>query len=102
MSAVLFVWNFGSFAYVLSHKPLWHLLDVGVSPFTPALGLHFVLVFVGRRRALASVLVATYLLFGAVALAAIVGYFVPTSPLAATTLLWSALFLGAIAITASF
>src|SRR5215813_8291252 len=54
------VWTFAEAAYAISGAPAWRLLDITTSPLTPALGLHFVLVFVGRRRALRGALFATY------------------------------------------
>lgn len=65
LSAVLFTWNFASVAYELSGNLGWHFLDVAVSPMTMPLALHVVLSFVGKRRALFGVLVATYVVFGA-------------------------------------
>src|SRR5262249_37038810 len=44
------------------------------SPFTPALGLHFVLTFVGRRRALARLLQAAYVYFGLLAAASMTAF----------------------------
>jgi signal transduction histidine kinase len=73
-AADLAIWTFAEGAYAVSRAPEWHLLDVTTSPLTPALGLHFVLVFVGRRRALARVLFSAYALFAALGIAAGAGY----------------------------
>ncbi len=39
----LLVWNFADLASKISGLPIWHVLDITVSPLTPVLGLHFVL-----------------------------------------------------------
>ena len=44
-------WTGATLAYQLSHVEAWHWLDHALVPWTAPLGLHFVLVFVGRRRA---------------------------------------------------
>ena len=63
----LFGWNFASFAYARSGAVSWHYVDRALSPFTPALTLHFVCAFVGKARPLRGVLVAAYLAFGSLA-----------------------------------
>jgi signal transduction histidine kinase len=48
----IFGWTGASLAYQLSGVPAFHWLDHALVPWTAPLALHFVLVFVGRRRAL--------------------------------------------------
>jgi len=102
MSADLLLWNFASFAYAISGLPGWHLLDTATSPFTPALGLHFALVYVGRRRSLRSVLALSYVFFGVVAACSVVGFFFPRTGVGAGGLVWSVLFLGGVVVAAGF
>ncbi len=91
--ADLFIWNFADLAYKVSGLGIWHALDITASPLTPVLGLHFVLLFVGRRRELWRLLTTAYALFGALSLSSAVALFTPEHrPLLGTTA-WSALFL---------
>jgi two-component system, NtrC family, sensor histidine kinase HydH len=78
--ADLAIWTFAEAAFQVSGVAAWHALDLVTSPLTPALGLHFVLVFVGRRRALRGVLYAAYAHAGAVSLAAGAGFFLGGEP----------------------
>jgi signal transduction histidine kinase len=64
----LFGWNFASVAYRLSGRPVYHTIDVALSPFTAALGLHVIVAFVGRVRELRFLLAANYALFAAMVL----------------------------------
>ena len=48
----IFGWTGAALAYDVSHVAAWHWVDHALTPWTAPLGLHFVLVFVGRRRAL--------------------------------------------------
>ena len=91
--ADLFVWNFADLAYKVSGLPIWHVLDITASPLTPVLGLHFVLLFVGRRRELGRALLLVYALFGALSLSSAVALFTPDHRPLLGTQAWSALFL---------
>lgn len=91
--ADLFVWNFADLAYKVSGLPVWHVLDITASPLTPALGLHFVLLFVGRRRELGRLLLIVYALFGALSLSSALALFTPEHRPLLGTQAWSALFL---------
>src|SRR5512132_441930 len=90
--ADLSVWSFGSLAYDLTREPHWHWLDVTFSPLTPALGLHFVLSFTGRRRERRALLRAAYAYFGLLAI--IAG--LDGGAERATSTLWSVVFLAGI------
>jgi two-component system, NtrC family, sensor histidine kinase HydH len=91
--ADLFVWNFADLAFKVSGLPIWHVLDITASPLTPVLGLHFVLLFVGRRRELGRVMIILYGLFGALSLSSAVALVTPAHrPLLATGT-WSTVFL---------
>lgn len=87
--ADLSVWSLGSLAYDLTRDPRWHWLDVTFSPLTPALGLHFVLSFTGRRRELRALLRAAYAYFGLLAIVASADHGAER----ATAAIWSGAFL---------
>ena len=93
--ADLFVWNFADLAYKVSGLPVWHVLDITASPRTPVLGLHFVLLFVGRRRELGRLRMLVYALFGALSLSlsSAVALVTPEHRPLLGTQAWSALFL---------
>lgn len=61
----LFAWNFAALAYDASGREVYHTIDVSLSPFTAALGLHVIAAFVGRVRELRWLLSANYALFAA-------------------------------------
>jgi signal transduction histidine kinase len=65
----LFSWNLSSLAYQLTRHREFHVLDRALSPLTVAAALHFVVVFVGRRKKLGVLLLATYAWFGGLAIA---------------------------------
>lgn len=89
----LFTWNFATWAHRYSGNPTWLWLDGTVSPFTPPLMLHAVLVFVGRLRALRGLLVAWYVAYALVS-GWTVWIMVRASPLAwFTTDSWSLVYL---------
>jgi signal transduction histidine kinase len=95
LGADLFVWNFADLAFKVSGLPIWHVLDTTASPLTPALGLHFVLLFVGRRRELGRLLLVVYALFGALSLASVVTLFTPLHQPVLDAMVWTAVFLTA-------
>lgn len=55
-----FSWNFSVLAHNLTGDARWSYLDWSISPFTPALTLHFVVCFVGKGRKLRPVLWLAY------------------------------------------
>src|SRR6266545_3272689 len=59
----LFVWYFADVAWDMTGNRAWRQLDTAVSWLTPPLALHVVTAFVGRARALRSVLFVTYAFF---------------------------------------
>src|SRR5579859_1147342 len=63
LSLDLFAWNFADLAWDLTANATWRRLDTGASWLTPPLALHVVVAFVGKTRALRSMLVAAYLFF---------------------------------------
>ena len=67
----IFTWNTANLLFQLTDVRLYHLLDVVASPLTVPLALHVVMAFVGRLRPLRFLLVAIYLAFSALSLAAI-------------------------------
>jgi two-component system, NtrC family, sensor histidine kinase HydH len=56
-----FAWNFADFAFSLSGRPEWHLIDLGTSPFSPTLALHVIARFVGQTTARRVSLAVAYL-----------------------------------------
>ncbi|HXU01365.1 MAG TPA: ATP-binding protein, partial [Polyangia bacterium] len=46
----LFAWNFADFSFGISGRIEWHWLDLGMSPFSPAIALHLGATFVGLTR----------------------------------------------------
>ncbi len=93
LGADLFVWNFADLAFKVSGLPIWHVLDITASPLTPVFGLHFVLLFVGRRRELGRLLMLTYALFGALSLSSAIALITPEHRPLLGTSTWSAVFL---------
>jgi signal transduction histidine kinase len=79
----LFFWNFATLAYEISGTPAWHWLDHATSPLSAPLALHFVLVFVGRRRQLRVVIALAYGAFGLISFASSLA-FVSAAPRAFT------------------
>ena len=66
----LFSWNFADFGYTVSGQVSWHLLDLGLSPFSPPLAFQLVMTFVGSVRRYRWLIVAGYGFFGALAASA--------------------------------
>src|SRR5262252_10281439 len=63
-----FGWNFAAFAYHHSGVIVWHYLDRGLSPLTPALAFHVICAFVGRARPLRYAIAFGYLGFASLVL----------------------------------
>ncbi len=63
----LFSWTFSDFSYTVSGQVRWHWLDLGLSPFSPALAFRLVATFVGGIRRYRWPLIAAYLFFAALA-----------------------------------
>ena len=76
-SVVLFFWDFAALAYEISGNLWWHWLDLSTSPLSAPLALHFVLIFVGRRRQLGAVLAAAYTAFGLISASSALAFFFP-------------------------
>lgn len=91
----IFGWTGASLAFELSHAPAWHWLDHALTPWTAPLGLHFVLVFVGRRRALRVWVYVASLAGGALSLVALLALAVPAAQEFIATPWWSRLLLSA-------
>lgn len=73
----LFAWNFADFAYTVSGQVEWHWLDLGLSPFSPALGFQMVMTFVGGLRRFRWALIASHLFFAALAASAWLAFSLP-------------------------
>lgn len=100
--ADLALWHIAEAAHAISRQPGWRLLDLTASPLTPALGLLFVLTFVGRRRALRGALVAAGAIFGMLSIAAAAAFFRASGEPIPSAAAWTWIFLGATLITAAF
>lgn len=77
LSLALFAWNLASLMFQLTWDGMWRWVDFAVSPLTAPLLLHFVLVFVGKRRRLRGLLVACYVGFLALAATSVAAIFFP-------------------------
>jgi len=75
----VFGWTGASLAYQLSGVPAFHWLDHALVPWTAPLALHFVLVFVGRRRALRRVVHAAGVAGAALSLVGLLALAVPAA-----------------------
>jgi len=71
LSIDMFTWNFAALAFSISGARGWRWLEAGSSPLATPLMLHFIVTFVGHRRALAPVLYASYALMGSFTLATV-------------------------------
>ncbi|MBF5045116.1 two-component sensor histidine kinase [Aggregicoccus sp. 17bor-14] len=67
LSIDMFLWNFAALAHAMSGERAWRWLEASTSPLATALVLHFILTFVGQRRALRGVLYAAYAASGSIA-----------------------------------
>lgn len=68
VSLSLFAWNFAALRFRSGGAPAWHTFDVALSPTTPPLALHLVLVLVGKARRARSPIVLAYVAFGTLSL----------------------------------
>lgn len=92
----LFSWNLAALGYQMTGDPVFHYLDLATSPFSAPLTLHMTAVFVGRRRDLRRVLMATYCALGALASTAIAAFVSPSARAFAGSPRWAVLHLGAV------
>ena len=91
----LFSWNLSSLAYQLTRHREFHVLDRALSPLTVATALHFVVVFVGRRKKLGALLFGTYAWFGGLTVASLLAL-VGEPPLRGRV--WALLFLAGLGV----
>jgi signal transduction histidine kinase len=89
LCVVAAVWTFAAFVYDLTGVPAWHQLDVAVSPLLLPACLAFVAAFVGRRRALRPLVVAAYVLCGALGAMSVVGTIWPPARAFEQSWAWS-------------
>jgi signal transduction histidine kinase len=75
----IFGWTGAGLAYDLSGDAPWHWLDHALTPWTAPLALQFVLVFVGRRRALRRTLVVVAAPCGLLSAASLASFFLPSA-----------------------
>jgi two-component system sensor histidine kinase HydH len=71
-------WTGAGLAYKLSNDASWHWLDHALTPWTAPLALQFVLLFVGRRRALRGALYVTGLACGSLSVVSLLAFVVPS------------------------
>jgi len=98
----LFSWNFADFSYTVSGQLHWHLVDLGLSPFSPALAFQLVMTFVGGVRRYRWLLVASYLFFGALASTSWLAFASPWAMAWITSAHYPVTFLAAEAVLMSF
>jgi two-component system, NtrC family, sensor histidine kinase HydH len=79
LSLDVFGWTGASLVYQLSGAVAFHWLDHALVPWTAPLALHFVLVFVGRRRALRRVVHAASIAGGALSVVGALALGVPAA-----------------------
>jgi signal transduction histidine kinase len=94
LSLSLFAWNFADFGYTVSGQIAWHWLDLGLSPFSPALLLQLVATFVGRVRRYHWPLVATHVFFALLAVSAWLAFASPAAAAWIDSTPYSITFLG--------
>jgi hypothetical protein len=92
----LLAWNGASLAYERTSAPAFRWLDVSTSPWTAPLALDFTLAFVGLRRRLRAVRVASFSTMGALSLASALAFVWPAARGFAGSQLWSAIHLAGI------
>jgi two-component system sensor histidine kinase HydH len=73
----IFGWTGAGFAYQRSHVPSWRWLDHALTPWTAPLALQFVLLFVGRVRALRGALLVSFAAGGALSATACLAFVEP-------------------------
>jgi two-component system, NtrC family, sensor histidine kinase HydH len=74
----IFGWTASGLAFDLSGVEAWRWLDHALTPLTAPLALQFILVFVGRRRALRVALGAVSVASGALGLASALAFMLPS------------------------
>lgn len=85
---ISFTWNFAVWAHSISGNAVWLYVDRTASPWTPAAALHFVLTFVGQRRRLRPLVIATYAVFGVLSAISVAGFFTDWGRVAAISPGW--------------
>ena len=89
----LFGWNFAALAYRASGETAWHVVDLALSPLTPALALHVVAVFAGRSRSLRAPIAATYAMTFALSATSALAFVAPWAAAWIASRGWSIAFL---------
>jgi signal transduction histidine kinase len=90
-----FSWNMAWLAYLVSGHAGWRYIDVATSPMSLPLALHFVVVFVGKRRQLRAVLWTAYGVMGAISVASLSAFVSARAAAFAGSATWAALVLTA-------
>jgi signal transduction histidine kinase len=72
-------WTAAGLARHLSGSPLWQWIDHALTPWTAPLALQFVLVFIGRSRALRATLVVAFVACGAPCLVSLLAFVMPAA-----------------------
>lgn len=89
----MFAWTFADFAFLVSDRPRWHWLDLALSPFSPALALHFIMTFTGTTQAKRLILLVVYACASALALVSALAFVLQPARAWIASLEWSAGFL---------
>ena len=91
----MFGWCFASLASHLTDAPVWAMLDAAFTALCPALALHLVVVFVGATRVHLRLVVAAYVVFGALAASSSAGCTAAWGRRWVDSTAWAAIFLAA-------
>ena len=91
----MFGWCFASLASHLTDAPVWVVLDAMCTALSPPLALHLVVTFVGASRAHLRLVVASYIVFGALAASSGAGCIATWGRTWLDSTAWAAIFLAA-------
>ena len=89
----LFAWNFADFSFGISGRIEWHWLDLGLSPFSPAIALHLGATFVGLTRIRRVAAISFYLWAAGLASIAWLAFLLPAARVWIDSPTWSSVFL---------
>lgn len=87
-------WSFADFLYQLTGQLPWHLVDLGLSPFTPTLGLHLGAAFVGLTRGRRLIVRVAYVWSAGLAAVSWAAFVLPAARAGVLSSQWDAAFLG--------
>jgi len=91
----LFSWNLADFGFRVSGQVQWHWLDLGLSPFSPALAFHLALTFVGGVRQYRWILVVSYFVFASIAACSWLAFAWPLAGMWVASMAYTAIYVAA-------